>query len=140
MSKKTAKGVVEKKPRQSRKVGRPTKYTAASAKALYESLAAGDSVTQFAASQGVSKSTIYLWADTHPEFSDALTRGQEASQAFWEGQLREMMFSREVNAPLVKLYFANRFNWTDKAEVDNKSSDGSMTPPTRIEIVAPDDN
>ena len=28
-----------------------------------------------------------------------------------------MMFNREVNAPLAKLYFANRFGWHDKQEV-----------------------
>ena len=46
-----------------------------------------------------------------------------------------MMYSKDANAPLVKLYFANRFGWSDKSEVDNKSSDGSMSP-TRIELVA----
>jgi len=50
------------------------------------------------------------------------------------------MYSKEVNAPLVKLYFANRFGWHDKSEVDNKSSDGSMSAPTKIQIVGPDDD
>jgi len=122
--------------------GRPTKYTEDLPDALLNALAAGKSVTQFAAQIGVHRATIYSWAERHPEFSDALSRGQEASQAYWEDQLQKMMYSREVNAPLVKLYFANRFNWHDKAEVDNKSSDGSMKAVDRvtIEVVGADEN
>lgn len=122
--------------------GRPTKYTDDLPSAVLESLAAGKSVTQFAAQIGVHRATIYSWADRHPEFSDALARGQEASQAYWEDQLQKMMYSRDVNAPLVKLYFANRFNWHDKAEVDNKSSDGSMKAVDRvtIEVVGADED
>lgn len=120
--------------------GRPTKYNDAMPDALFNAMKDGKSITQFAAMVGVSRSTVYEWADHHPAFSDALTRGKEASEAYWETELQSMMYSKEVNAPLVKLYFANRFNWSDKAEVDNKSSDGSMTPaPTRIEIVTPDE-
>ena len=96
--------------------------------ALYNAMAEGKSVTQFAAMIGVSRSTVYEWAEHHAAFSDALSRGKEAGQAYWETELQGMMYSREANAPLVKLYFANRFGWTDKQEVDNKSSDGSMTP------------
>lgn len=122
--------------------GRPTKYTKDLPDALLNALAAGKSVTQFAAQIGVHRATLYSWAERHPEFSDALSRGQEASQAFWEQELQKMMYSREVNAPLVKLYFANRFNWHDKAEVDNKSSDGSMKAVDRvtIEVVGADDS
>lgn len=116
-------------------MARPTKYTDKMPAALYDALAQGDSVTQFAASMNVSRSTVYEWAEHHAAFSDALSRGQEASQAYWEGELRQMMYSREVNAPLVKLYFANRFNWHDKAEVDNRSSDGSMTPKTITRVI-----
>jgi len=120
-------------------VGRPTKYTADMPSSLYNAMAEGKSVTQFAAMIGVNRSTVYEWAEHHKEFSDALSRGKEAGEAYWETELQGMMYNKEVNAPLVKLYFANRFNWHDKTEVDNRSSDGSMSP-TRIEITAPDDN
>jgi transposase-like protein len=114
--------------------GRPTKYTDDLPDKMLEALASGKSVTQFAAQIGVHRATIYSWAERHPEFSDALSRGQDASQAYWEDQLQKMMYSRDVNAPLVKLYFANRFNWHDKAEVDNKSSDGSMKAVDRVTV------
>src|SRR5690554_3298607 len=122
-------------------VGRPTKYTDAMPDALYNAMADGKSITQFAAKIGVSRSTVYEWAEQHPEFSDALTRGKEVGEAYWENELQGMMYSKEANAPLVKLYFANRFGWTDKQEVDNKSSDGSMRPaapldPATIKAIA----
>ena len=115
--------------------GRPTKYTDDMPQLLYDYLQTGCSVTEFAAAVGVAKSTVYKCAEQYEEFSDALIRAREASQAYWENKLKSMMTDPKVNAPLVKLYFANRFNWNDKQSVDNTSSDGSMTPPQRIEIV-----
>lgn len=118
------------------KVGRPTKYADDICKVAVEFLAEGKSVTQLARKLCVAKSTVYKWATEHKEFSDALTRGGELSQAFWEDELVNMMYSKEVNAPLVKLYFANRFGWSDKTEskVDNTSSDGSMSPKEPITL------
>jgi transposase-like protein len=122
---------------------RPTKYQKKYCQQVYDFLAEGASVTEFAVHIGVTRSTVYKWAEDHQEFSDALTRAQEASRSYWEKELRtNLMLNRECNAPLVKLYFANRFNWHDKVEQDNKSSDSSMSPPRRVEIVAvsPDDD
>ena len=119
------------------KIGRPTKYTEDMPKLVFDFMANGGSITQFAAHIGIARSKIYEWAKRHPDFGDALERAREASEAYWEKELQGMMYTREVNAPLVKLYMANRFGWHDKAEVDNRSSDGSMSPPSRIEIVAP---
>jgi transposase len=114
-------------PKQAKKsdAGRPTKYEA---KYINEAIKfignGGKSVTQFAKHIKVSKSTVYLWAQEHTKFSDALKLAQDWSQAVWEDKLEEMMYSKEVNAPLVKLYFANRFRWTDKAidDADEKES------------------
>lgn len=77
----------------------------------------GKSVVQFAKHMGVSRATIYNWMEAHTSFKEAMEMAQEWSQATWEDKLEEMMFSKEVNAPLVKLYFANRFKWHDRAEV-----------------------
>jgi len=100
-------------------LGRPSKYKPEYIERALEFVGEqGKSVTQFAFELRVSKSTVYLWAQEHQDFSDALTLAQEWSQAAWETKLEDMMLSREVNAPLVKLYFANRFKWTDKAPAD----------------------
>lgn len=102
--------------------GRPTKYKKEYCQRIVDAMSEGKSVLQFCAEQGVSKSSVYLWAQQHDEFSDALSRGKELGEAYWEGELQKMMYSREANAPLVKLYFANRFNWHDRGEEQETKS------------------
>ena len=112
--------------------GRPTKYKKEYCRRIVDAMSQGKSVLQFCAEQGVSKSSVYLWAQQHNEFSDALSRGKELGEAYWEGELQKMMYSREANAPLVKLYFANRFNWHDREKVEESASK-----PVAINIVQP---
>ncbi|CAL9965259.1 terminase small subunit, partial [Vibrio phage K71] len=104
------------------KIGRPTKYKDEYCDKAIRFLAGGKSVTQLSAHIDVCKDTIYEWAKVHPDFSDALTRGKELSQAHWESELVNMMYNKEVNSPLVKLYFANRFGWSDKVESKNENA------------------
>lgn len=102
--------------------GRPSKYDESFKEIAENYLAEGKSIVQLARHLNVSKSTIYKWAEENKEFSDTLSIGREFSQAFWEEKLEEMMYNREVNSPLVKLYFANRFGWSDKTETKNEHS------------------
>lgn len=97
--------------------GRPSKYKEEFVQIAIDYLGQGKSVTQLATHLRVHKDTVYQWAKDHKTFSDALKIGKQDSQAVWEEKLESMMFSKEVNAPLVKLYFANRFGWHDKQEV-----------------------
>lgn len=123
------------------KGGRPTVWDDKYLEESINFLSLGKSLTQLAKHLNIAKSTLYKWAEENQKFSDALQIGKDFSQAHWENRLEEMMFDKEVNSPLVKLYFANRFKWTDKQEVDNKSSDGSMaTKPTNITLTAPKDD
>jgi hypothetical protein len=123
------------------KVGRPTKYDPTYCDLVVEMLAEGASLTEFrAAVGGITRQTLSNWKDEHPEFLDALSKAEAVGQAYWEKRLRtDLMFDSKVNSPLVKLYFANRFNWHDKQQTDVTSSDGSMKP-TVVQIVAADDN
>lgn len=102
--------------------GRPSKYKKEYCAEAVKFLANGKSIIQLSAHIDVCKDTIYEWAKVHAEFSDALTRGKELSQAYWEGELCSMMYNKEVNSPLVKLYFANRFGWSDKVETKNENA------------------
>jgi len=79
----------------------------------------GKSITQFARDMRVSRQTIYQWADDHPEFSDALECARDWSEAHWQDRMEGFMESREVNAPLVKLYMANRFGWHDSQKLEH---------------------
>lgn len=104
------------------KGGRPTKYEDRFLEIAEKYLAGGKSVTQLAKHLNVAKSTIYKWAEENKAFSDALELGKEFSQAYWEDELENMMYNKEVNSPLVKLYFANRFGWSDKVETKNENA------------------
>src|SRR5699024_8245866 len=111
------------------KVGAPTKYTSSMPKKALDIIGSqGKSITQFDRDMRVTRETVYEWARVHKELSDASQRVKQWSQTHWEDKLESMMYDREVNAPLAKLYLVNRFGWTDKTQVDNFSSDGSMTP------------
>jgi hypothetical protein len=100
----------------------------------------GYSVTAFAGYLGVSRSTVYLWMEEHPEFSDAIKQGMAASAIWWEDCLRNVALKGEGNATAAIFGLKNRVadDWRDKREVDNTSSDGSMaTKPNVIEFVSP---
>lgn len=116
--------------------GQPTTYLPEYNGKALEFLSTGKSIIQLAKYMGVARSTIYKWAKDNEAFSDTLKRGQDMSQAVWEDKLEEMMYSKEVNAPLVKLYFANRFKWHDKPEQENP--DDSNAAPIKVEIIATD--
>lgn len=107
-------------------VGRPTKYKPEYCQGFIDAMAEGMSITQYAVSIGTTRQTLHSWKSNYPEFLDAYTRGVEIAEAYWEGELQKMMYDNKVNAPLVKLYFANRFNWTDKQQTDHTSSDGKI--------------
>lgn len=101
-------------------MGRPTKYKSDYC-ALVENFIGedGESVTQLAKHLKVSKSTIYKWAETNKDFSDALTRAQDWAEAIWEKKFIGFMVDKNVNAALIKLYFANRFKWYSEQKEDN---------------------
>ena len=135
MTKKTAKGAVAK-PRQSKKAGRPEKVPDKHRRAAeylgggYQE--AGDvvpSAAGLACYLGVSRSTVYKWAETDAQFSDML----EAVQANQERLLINKGLTGDFNATIAKLMLA-KHDYSDKAEVDNKSSDGSMTPKPALDL------
>ena len=113
-------------------IGRPTKYDPSNCQVVLDYIGdQGKSVTQLARHLKISKKTIYNWADANPDFLHALELAQEWSQGYWEDQLESFMTDRTVNAPLVKLYFANRFGWRDTDTQETKSE------PITINIVKP---
>ncbi len=71
-------------PIATRPVGRPTKYDPSYCDALVEQMAKGYSLGAVAGHFGVSRATINVWAEQHPEFLDALSRGKAARLRKWE--------------------------------------------------------
>jgi len=117
--------------------GRPTKYnssvldTANSYLEVYTRVI--PSVEDLSIHLNVAMSTIHLWARTHPEFSGTLERiKKEQMLKVMDGGLMG-----DYNAAISKLVLHNH-GYSDKTEVDSTSSDGTMSPVNKIELVAKD--
>jgi hypothetical protein len=122
MVKKAVKKTEKEKP-EGYVFGRPTKYKKEFCEIAVDFLGTGKSMVQLGRKLGVAQSTMREWKNDYPDFSTALESGKDFSQSHWEDELEKMMFNKEVNAPLAKLYFANRFKWTDKVEEEVKQPD-----------------
>ena len=133
-------------------VGRPTDYSQGIAVKFCERVADGESVRSICADPDMpARSTIFKWIGAHPEFTDQYARAREIGAEVKFDELEELAATATPECvSVVKLQVDTR-KWAlskmlpkkygDKVQTDHTSSDGSMTPkPTRIEIVAPDDD
>ena len=104
-----------------RSVGRPSKYRDEYCQMLVDHMADGASATSFAASIDVSRSTITEWADVHPEFSAALTRGKAKRAAWWAKVARNNAVTGDGSAPITIFGLKNMGpeDWSDKSSVDH---------------------
>lgn len=104
--------------------GQPTKYRKEYCKEAVKYMSEGFSAKAFAGSIGVSLSTVYLWRDTHPEFSEALKAGQAGAADWWEKTLRQVARNGIGSAPAAIFGVKNRSQeeWKDKHEVDHTSA------------------
>lgn len=86
----------------------------------------GYSVTAFAGHIGVARSTVFLWAEQNPEFSDALKTAQALAALWWEKSLRQVASTGEGNATASIFGVKNRSteDWRDKQEVEHTGKDG----------------
>lgn len=95
------------------------------------------SVDDLALFLDVVPSTVYGWEKQHPEFSKTLQRIRaEQKLKVLDGGLMG-----DFNAAISKLVLHNH-GYSDKTEVDNTSSDGSMAAgkPMKIELIAYEGN
>lgn len=106
--------------------GRPSKYVDAYCNEVIECLALGHSVTAFAGQIGVARSTVFKWAEEHPEFSDALKVGQAKATAYWESILKDVAKNGGGNATAAIFGLKNRASedWADKVVQEHTGKDG----------------
>src|SRR5262249_28803941 len=73
---------------------------------------------------GIARSTVYLWADKHPEFSDILELllSQQAAQLIQNG------LSGRYNSTITKLMLT-KHGYSDKQEVEHKGERIVVVPP-----------
>lgn len=106
--------------------GRPSKYSHAYCEEVINVLSEGHSVTAFAGMIGVARSTVFLWAVEHPEFSDALKVGQAKATAYWERILAQVASTGKGNAVAAIFGLKNRAadDWSDKVVTEHTGKDG----------------
>lgn len=109
-----------KKPKHLHKpAGRPTQYTDEMPAKLLELRKLGKTHRWFCLQVDICEDTFYRWVKEHPAFSEAYTKGRAFAEAVWEDKIEKMMLDKNINAPLVKMYMANCFHWSDKKETNS---------------------
>lgn len=111
--------------------GRPTKYEPRFVEELIAFMGEGYSLTAFAGSIGVARSTINVWMAEHPEFSEATKIGQAARTLSLEKGLLTTDIGPRITARVFALKNADPEGWRDKQEVEHS---GGMKF-TRIELI-----
>lgn len=82
---------------------------------------------------GIDKTTSYEWERAHPAFSNTC----KAIDTLQERVALNNGISGKFNSTITKLLLSNH-GYSERFEQSHTSPDGSMRPPTRIEIVAGD--
>lgn len=118
-------------------MGRPSSYDPAYCDEVIRMGQEGYSVVEMAAEIGVARSTLEdAWPAAHPEFSGALTRARECSQAWWERTGRVGMISNTINPSIWSRSMAARFprDWREVKGTELTGKDGAAIQTTqRIE-------
>lgn len=104
--------------------GRPTKYDPAYCGQVVAYMGEGMSLTAFAGSIDVARSTVNLWVNEHPEFSDAVKIGQAKRVAYLERRLLDGDVGPRITSHIFALKNADPDEWRDKREVEHS---GDMT-------------
>ncbi len=141
------------------KGGRPTKYEGLDLEQVEVLAREGWTDSQMAAFFGVAESTWHLWKTKHTKFSESLRSWKEFADEKVERSLYERAcgythkeekvfcslgeikthetlkhYPPDSTAMIYWLKNRQPEKWRDKQQVDNISSDGSMTPETTINI------
>ncbi len=104
--------------------GRPSLYRPEYCEQIVAHMSDGSSATSFAASIGVCRETIAVWAAEHPEFFVSLKKGKAACASWWERVSRINASVGGGNAALCIFGLKNMApeEWKDKIEVEGKQA------------------
>lgn len=116
--------------------GRPTKYDPAYCEAVIETMAKGLSLTAFAGSIRVARSTINEWIDTYPAFSESVRVGKACRTAALEEGMLGAESGPAVTARMFALKNADPEEWRDKREVEHSGKMEVSTKEQRDAAVA----
>ncbi len=104
--------------------GRPTKFRSKMCDVVIELMSEGASQVEVAAELGICNGTLHDWKKTNNEFSDAIKRGIQRSNAWWEKEGRKNLQNKDFSYTGWYMNMKNRFGWRDKTETEHS---GGMT-------------
>jgi len=93
--------------------GRPSEFRQEYCQLVIDKMAEGISLTAFAGFIRVSADTIYQWIKSHPDFSDAVSRGNPSRVLWWELKLMRSRKGAETSAAMFALKNAAPNEWRD---------------------------
>lgn len=104
--------------------GRPTDYKPEYCQAVIDHMKEGASLTSFAASVGCARSSINVWMEQNPEFSEAVKVGKANCAAWWEKISRQNAIEGGGNATLCIFGLKNMAadDWREKQEIEHSGS------------------
>lgn len=104
--------------------GRPSVYKPEHGETLIAYMREGYSMTAAAGKIGVSRQTVYAWAEERPEFSVALNIARAAAAAWWEDRARAIAKGGDGNPAITIFALKNRVanEWRDKVETEHTGS------------------
>jgi len=108
-----------------KKIGRPAKYESAMCSKIVDLMREGASKTEVAALLDISRDTMNRWEKDNEEFSDAIKRGSELSQAWWELQGRIALRDKSFSYTGWYMNMKNRFGWKDRNIQENLYADST---------------
>lgn len=109
--------------------GRPTKYRPEMCERIVGEMAKGLSKEAAAYQLGICTKTLYNWGEEHPEFLQALKRGEQASLAKWEdlGLRGVQGYIEGFNASAWIFNMKNRAHWRDRQDVTSNNETINIT-------------
>lgn len=106
--------------------GRPSKYDPAFCEQIIEHCQDGSSLSSFAASIRVARSSLNEWAEHHPEFSEALKTAKTAVAAWYDKTARAVAANGGGNAALC-IFGLKNFDTDDFRDVQETKHSGEVT-------------
>jgi hypothetical protein len=115
-------------------VGRPTKYDPAYCEAVIDAGSEGKTLAEMAEACDVHRETLKDWVEQYPEFSDAVKRGLQKAQAWWEEKGKVATFGgyEGFNATSYIFQMKNRFK-EDWADIHTRELTGKDGGPIKTE-------
>jgi hypothetical protein len=117
--------------------GRPTAMTEAVVAKLEAAFSVGATDTEACAHAGINNATYYRRREKDKKFCDKIDRLKEKLPLMAKSKMHGLISSGDKQTVMWYLERKKRAEFGTRQEIDHISTDGSMSPPTKIEIVAP---